>query len=40
MVKNLGVLDSFLLYVSAIAKLPVISLLLFWIEGQDGVEFI
>jgi hypothetical protein len=34
------VLDDFLFNIAALAKLPVVGILLFWANGQKGVEFL
>jgi hypothetical protein len=31
--------NSFLFNIAAIAKLPVVGILLLWTDGQEGVEF-
>jgi hypothetical protein len=36
----LVILDGFLFDVTAIAKLHVVGILLFWTDGQEGVEFL
>jgi hypothetical protein len=35
----LVILDDFLFNIAAIAKLPVVGILLFWTDGQEGVKF-
>jgi hypothetical protein len=34
------ILDDFPFGIAAIAKLPVVGILLFWTDGQEGVEFL
>jgi hypothetical protein len=34
------ILDDFPFGIAAIAKLPVVGILLFWTNGQEGVEFL